>query len=242
LEAGRTSLVALTVAFWLVARPNVARAAPAAPEAKPGERTHDGVFLRAGVSGGPTWLDYDAPMTTGVQHEGSAQGGTGNFELSLGGTLPFGLVLGGTWFLRPLSGLEYDRAEVTRGWDSTSSSLHEVAAFARYYPFPRYGLHAEALAGVVKHEIRSERRVLRSVPPTCIIVPLSCAVEAEYETITATESSWGYAFGIGAGYDLWIGKQWSFGFTARVQAAHTWKGVRSYWFLLPTLGIGFTFH
>jgi len=181
-------------------------------------------------------------MTTGVQHEGSAEGGSGNLELSLGGTLPFGLVLGGTWFIRPLNELDYDQPEVTRGWDSTQSSLHEVAAFARYYPFPRYGLHAEALAGVVKHELRSEKRVLRSLPPSCIIVPLSCAFEAEYETITATESSWGYAFGLGAGYELWIGKQWSFGFTARVQAAHTWKDERSYWFFLPTLGIGFTYH
>jgi hypothetical protein len=244
LEAGKPSLLALVIALslQLVAAPSFAHTAAAKPlDAKPGERTHDGVFLRAGVSGGYAWLDYDAPMTTRVHHQGRAEGRSGSLELAMGGTLPGGLVLGGVWLIRPMSELEFSNSEVTAGWDSTSVALNEVAAFARYYPFPHYGLHVETLLGVVKYTIESEKRVLTSVPVSCIIVPAACFA-AEFETVTVTESAWGYSLAIGAGYDLFIGKQWSFGFTGRAHFAHAWQNERSYWLFMPTLGLGFTYH
>jgi hypothetical protein len=247
MHAGRTTGLAITIAFALSSLPAVALAAepaPAQPKAKadPGERTHDGFYLRTGIAFGKTWLEYDAPMTTEVRHEGRADGRTGSFELAMGGTLPFGLVLGGILFIRPMSGLEFENSAVTEGWDSTNVSLSEGATFARYYPFPRHGLHFEGFLGVVRYSIESKKRVLTSFDTTCVIVLISCAFAAEYETVTVTEDAWGHSLGAGAGYDLWIGKQWSFGFTARGELAHAWKEERRYWFTLATLGLGFTYH
>jgi hypothetical protein len=189
---------------------------------------------------GRTWLSYDAPMNTDERHEGSATGPDAGLDFAAGWTWPGGLVLGGTLFGHFERQLDFENPEVTRGWDSAKTGLIGLGVFARFYPMPRGGFHVEALAGAVRHRTRHEVRIV-SVPWTCPLLIVTCP-GAEVETNVAVESSYGYELGAGAGYEFWIGRQWSFGLTARMRVAHTWRRERSYWFFMPTLGLGFTYH
>jgi len=229
-------------ALALVAAPDVAHATvpPTLPPA-PGARTHDGFYLRFGASLGRTWLDYDAPMLTGVKHEGEAFGPAGGGEIAAGWTLPFGLVLGATLFGHYQGELDFENPDVKKGWDESVTGISGFGAFGRFYPWPHGGFFAEASIGTVTHRTRNERKIIKSIPWSCPIIYVTC-MDAELEYIVAVESAWGYELGAGAGYGFWLGNQWTFDLIGRFQAAHTFRDDRSYWFLMPTAGFGFTYH
>jgi hypothetical protein len=236
----RSTSLAAAVAVALV--PSVvAQAGPGGAQGFPGARTHDGLYLHGEISLGRTWVDYDAPMNTGVSHRGHAFGGATGGQLALGWTLPFGLVLGGAVLGHSQGDMQFDNADVSRGWDWSSTRLLGGGAFARWYPLPRLGFHVETLAGVVKHETRHRVYVVTHLPWTCPIIYVSCA-DIEGKEVFAVETSLGYELGIGAGYGFWFANQWSFELTGRMQMAHTWRRERRYSFYMPTLGVGVTYH
>jgi len=232
---------AILGALALVVVPGTAHATDPPMVPVPGARAHDGFYLRGGASTGGTWLDYHAPMITGVTHEGKATGAAVGGEIAVGWTLPFGLVLGATLFGHHQGELDFDNPDVKKGWDESVTGMTGIGAFGRFYPWPHAGLFAEASISGVTHRTRNERRIVRSIPWSCPVIYVSC-MDAEIEYIVATETASGYELAAGAGYGFWISNQWTFDLIGRMQVAHTFRGERSYWFLMPTLGIGFTYN
>jgi hypothetical protein len=212
-----------------------------APPVPKGARTHDGFYLHGGVSVGRTWLRYDAPLNTGIHHHGRAFGGATGAEIAAGWTLPFGLVLGGVVFGHSQGDMDFDNPDVSRGWDWSTTGMTGAGAFARWYPLPHWGFHVDALAGAVVHRTRHRVYVVTHVPWSCPIILVTCT-GIEGKEVVRVEESKGYELGIGAGYGIWFANQWSFDLTGRMFVAHTWKRERDYWFYMPTLGLGVTYH
>jgi hypothetical protein len=231
----------LAAAVALALSPRLAQAEPAGPQSIPGARTHDSLYLHGEFALGRTWLNYHAPMNTGVNHRGRATGGALGGQLALGWTLPFGLVLGGVVLGQSQGNMEFSNPDVVRGWDGSSTSLSGGGAFGRWYPLSSAGFHVEALASAVRHRTRHRVYVITNVPWTCPIVLPTCA-DIEGKEVIAVETSLGYLLGVGAGYGFWFANQWSFELTGRMQFAQTRRRERRYSFYMPTLGVGVTYH
>jgi opacity protein-like surface antigen len=97
-----------------------------------------------------------------------------------------------------------------------------TALFANYYLDPTQGLFFQGLAGFAVVDFVTAGGQSSGDDPT------------------------GFVFGAGAGYDFWIGDEWSVGPLARVVYAPTSSesgGVTSKFnYLFPSIGVGFTLH
>lgn len=200
---------------------------------------HDSLYIHGELVVGPHWLSYESPINTGQAHEGEATAKTFGLFASVGWTLPAGLVLGGTFFAHVQSNPDFENPAVKQGWEHTTGSLAGLAAFGRFYPNPRRGLHFEGMAGLAHYQIRQTRSggVNLACPP---IFP-DC-LNDQPPSIEIEDKSNGYLLGGGAGYELWLSGHFSLGLTARVNYAHTWAGERSYTLWMPMVGLGATWN
>jgi hypothetical protein len=204
-------------------------------------RVHDNVFFHAGVSLGPSWFIYDAPMNTGTRHEGNAIDFGAGIELALGGTIPGGLVVAGLLRMNGQDDPSFDNPTVMKGWDGATNYVGTIAALARYYPLPAKGLHADAFVGVGYHHTRHEV-AWDLFPDECPETYPDCDDNIGLRTFTADERSNGLMLGVGGGYEFWVGKHWSLGPSLRLEYAHTWASQGTYTFLSPSILFGVTYN
>jgi opacity protein-like surface antigen len=196
---------------------------PPPPAAAPagGARTHDGFYFRIGPNFGPLigTAKIEAAGLSGGESDYS--GFTYGGDLMFGGTPAPGLVIGGTilWASTKDPTVKAGGAEGTA--DGTLI-MAATALFANYYLDPTQGLFFQGLAGFAVVDFVTAGGQSSGDDPT------------------------GFVFGAGAGYDFWIGDEWSVGPLARVVYAPTSSesgGVTSKFnYLFPSIGVGFTLH
>jgi hypothetical protein len=202
-------------------------------------RTHDGVFFKGGIASGPLWTRYDATANTPSHQRGTATGHDFVLDIALGGTPLPGLVVAATGVGHNHVEAHWGNASVTQGWDSVSNSWMMFGPLVRYYPDPHGGFHADAVVALAFHRVTSERKVTE-VPLLCPLLFPTCA-DIKVRVTEVREQTTGLGGALGAGYDFWIGRQWSLGLTLRVDFAHTWGRAGTYDDVAPTLGLAFVF-
>jgi hypothetical protein len=160
------------------------------PPPRPGDHLHNGLYLRGGVGA--------AFMTGTVSLNGTGADVSGlgaAFELAIGGTPIPGLVVGfGMYFnLTPEPSLtgtvgtdHFDGYPAGQLFSMVGGPLID------FYPNPTKGFHLQAAAGAGPVDWEVGRTGLTQVPG----VPYSGG---------------GGGFMIGAGYETWTGREWSFG-------------------------------
>jgi len=176
-----------------------AAAAGAAAGEAPGVHEHDGFFFRIGLGigyyigkgkpeevAGITPPDFDAK---GIAIPG---------DLSFGGTVAPGLVIGGGSFGNFIPAPKF-KADGGTEQDGGAMSITGIGPFVNYYLNPKEGLHLDAALLLVLASIAEKENTTAGVT-------------------TKTPKAGGIGFGaaLGAGYDFWIGEQWSLGVLARV--------------------------
>jgi len=196
--------------------------AEAAPAESGGAHTHDGFFMRLGLNFGPLMLKYKSEINgTQVGGDLDASGLTIGSDLLLGGTPIDGLVIGGALIYAGTKDptLKQGGAETTA---DGSTVFGGIGVFGQYYFDPKEGGHVQLLLGYGAVDFVSSSGQSGGNDPTGLMV------------------------GIGGGYDIWLGSEWSFGPFARVLYAPTSveegaaKVTANY--LFPSIGIGFTLH
>lgn len=174
---------------WLVALGFVSLLAPRRADAH-GLREiyiHDGFYARLGV--GPGYVLGTREADTGGA-KADVSGLALSTELAFGGNIAPGLVLGGGSFSMVLPSPKY----ALDGGPEVDVGTHHVSGvgpFVDYYFDPRKGAHAQAallLSGIVVQE------------------------KDQYEGA----SGFGFGAMIGAGYEFWVGAEWSLGPLVRV--------------------------
>jgi hypothetical protein len=180
------------------------RAEDAPKTRPPGYRRHDGFYLRMGFGGGVVGLTL---VSDDVDLKGTGVGLAG--ELACGYSPLAGVALGlGYYFAvatETLAKGQQSGPGFTRSYDdapSGTASVHLFGPFADVYPWPNRGLHFLAAAGLGpltwNHREQSAGLATTRVP------------EDSY-------SGSGGGFLLGAGYEGWVGAQWSLGGLLRVQ-------------------------
>jgi hypothetical protein len=194
-------------------------------------RRHDGFYARLELgigyfSGARFTIPFDAELKGDVT--GVAQVGA----LMFGGTVAPGLVLGGgAWGTNvPSANYSGDVEEpqsvgpevvVHRSVSIGFASVSIIGPFLAWYPDPTRGLSGQLGIGYALASLESDR--------TGSVV--------QYQDV-------GWGAELGAGYDFWIGEQWSLGLLGRVSYAAI--GVRdatdtlSAW--VPAVAFGATYH
>ncbi|MCC6901045.1 MAG: autotransporter domain-containing protein [Polyangiaceae bacterium] len=168
---------------------------PPPDTARRGAHEHDGFFLRMGL--GFAAMMTKTESTLGQATEGGdLSGGGGTLELLLGGTPAPGLVLGGGLIGHTFTEPDYEVDGTSTRLEDTELGLTYLALFGQLYFDPEGGAHVQALVAAAEESYR---------------YPLA-GTERESELS-------GVGVGLGAGYDLWIGDQWSLGPAARVSWA-----------------------
>jgi hypothetical protein len=152
----------------------------------PRARNHEGFFLRMSLGLGPGWVSEEFEDDLGTI-ETQYRGVTSSFELLLGGTPATGLVMGGA--IRGYSVFEptVERGGAETKTNGTSIGVGGILFFANYYPDPRSGLNLQASLGLggFNQNVDDEG--------------------PDYPDIS------GMLVGLGAGYDFWVGDEWSIG-------------------------------
>jgi len=184
-------------------------------------RRHDGFYLSFGLGVGYLSGDITEYKTEGQLHpgdsqvktEGSVAGIAQLGEIMVGGTIPSGPVLGGgAWGMNALSA-HYD-GEI-RNWMTDElatgsstlklTSLSQIGPFLAYYPDASGGLHG-------------------MLAPTLVLAKVGDKKDLAFEYDDHAPDGVGWGLVLGAGYDFWIGEQWSLGVTARFQYVSVWLG------------------
>lgn len=176
---------------------------PPPPVTQPvGVHEHDGFFLRFGI--GYSYLsskiEVTEPSGTGV--EGSIKGsGVGIGLAMIGGTVAPGFVLGGALLGHGYSEPEMelkDAAGNTQEIDTSDETLtfSVIGLFAQYYFDPKDGGYLQALIGFGQLDD-----------------------DDDDDENDSDERPSGAVFGIGGGYDFWVGEQWSLGPELRLMYA-----------------------
>ena len=201
----------------LVCALTVCTFSPAVTAQEPvGDHNHDGFFLRLGLNLGPLMLNEKAGAIDN-DYSGLHFGS----DLMLGGTPVRGLVLGG--FLTVARTTD-PKAETAAGEGTLDGTLFfaGIGVFANYYFDPREGFHIQGLIGVSAVDFVTDDGRSGSNDPT------------------------GTMFGIGAGYDVWIGSEWSIGpfgrFVYAPMSAEAGPVTVDYKYMYPSIGVAFTYH
>jgi hypothetical protein len=152
---------------------------------KQGVHLHDGFFLRMALGGGSVKVNIEPQQANPGDAE--IKGGAATFEIALGGTPVDGLVIGGR--LVGTSGPEPDvafRGITTAPSDNVELSMTQL--FVDVYPMPKEGLHLLGAFGAA-----------------------TLAYETSGKAAVYVGQTGGYAVTVGAGWEGWIGEQWSLG-------------------------------
>lgn len=183
-------------------------------------RTHDGFFFRGSLGFGPGWVNESVESGAGEQ-ELSMSGFTGMVELLFGGTPAPGFVIGGGLSGHSIVNPTVEFNDVEFETEDTSVGISQIAVFANYYPNAAGGLYLHGSLGYA-----------------------AASVTVDGDT-RDTEAD-GVSFGVGAGYDFWIGDEWSLGPQLRLTYAHMTgeeggvEGTDA--FLSPILALSVTYH
>jgi len=150
------------------------------------------------------------------------------FEMVFGGTVAPGFVLGGALIGHAANEPTVEEGGVEQTAEKTTVQVSSLALLAQYYIDPKSGFYLQGLIGLGSAQSRYDAGTL---------------------TVESEPSS-GVALGIGAGYDFWIGEQWSMGPELRILYANMkYSGDGSVFdpdrtdkALIPTLALTFTLH
>jgi hypothetical protein len=164
-----------------------------------GLHEHDGFYLRMGIGFGRLYakMHSDDSAQLGGSVDGSLAGGGLSAEFSLGGTIAPGLVLGGGFWgigagnpgMRHLEVGGASHAPLTL----QSAGLGLLGPFVDYYLNPKTGLHFQGALGL------GTLNVTRSI------------TDASGHIVEDKKQAGGLGFMLGAGYEWWVGEQWSIG-------------------------------
>ena len=154
-----------------------------------GNYYHDGFYLRFGVGGG--WM-YGEASGDSLGGDVKTTGLTVPVEFALGGTPVAGIVLGVGSYGLLLPALNYDFSD---GPDESAEfgAFTTVGPFIDFYVRPQYGIH------------------LQFSPTVVLLSPGRSDSAGELTGV-------GYGAMIGAGYEIWVAKQWGGGWLLRLQA------------------------
>ncbi len=172
--------------------------APAPPDAVPvGAERHDGFYLRVALGIGGVALERktdDELFEGDPDSKSNIRGGGGVFELSIGGTPAEGLVIAGTLLSHSVADptLKFDGGEEVELSDPLLFAL--LGATVDWYPNAHRGFHFGGTLG-----------------PALAVV----------ERSEGTPDIGGVGIGLSAlaGYDWWVGDEWSLGVLGRLSAA-----------------------
>lgn len=157
----------------------------------PSRHRHDGFYLNFGLGGG--YLNSSIGYEPDPGGPDSSIAGAGMFSQGLiGGTPARGLVVGGGGMNAVIS-----NAKLEVGGEELSSAplaLYSTGAFVNYYPDPRGGFHVLGFLGIA-------------------------ALDYSDWEVTDNALAWGFSAVVAAGYEWWVGKQWSLGLMGRMQFA-----------------------
>lgn len=161
---------------------------------QPGERYHDGVYVRLGAGVG--FVRDSVKMSrdgiNGFEQEGTVTGFGQANELAVGGALAPGLILAGGFFLNAAYGVKEDFGDL----ETRTKGGYAVATFGPlvdYYLHPERGLHLQLGFGL---------------GVTSGVVP---------ESMDEPSGASGYGVVFGVGHEWWIAKQWGMGALLRLQ-------------------------
>jgi outer membrane autotransporter protein len=189
---------------------------PAAAE----PRTHDGLFFQGSLGFGPGWLNEELKSGSAEQKL-SLSGVTGTFELLLGGSPAPGFVIGGGIASHRIVNPTIKVGGQDFETDDTSVGITQISLFSNWYPQPTSGLYLHGAVGYA-------------------------AASVTVGETTRDAGTSGIVLGVGAGYDFWIGKEWSLGPQFRLTYAHLngeEGGVDATDnFISPTIALSATFH
>ena len=157
-----------------------------------GARWHDGFYLRFGFGGGVFVDQFDGALDW---TDGSASGGSGALELSVGTALWSGFTVGGGIVLERVVDPVVEMEGASTGSDVAVGVLGVLGAFFDWYPDPGRGLHLQALLGGARITMTDESGVRNAHEPI------------------------GGGIALGVGHEWWIGEQWSMGALVRGTAA-----------------------
>jgi hypothetical protein len=189
-------------------------------------KSHDGFFLRMGLSLGPASTKLTQEVNgRKVGDEFTLSGFSSGYDLMLGGTPAQGLVIGGLLTAVVTSQPSYGASDSSDTINGTMI-FAGVGVFANYYLDPAKCLHFQALLGLGNLDLVASGD------------PDSGGRD--------DKSASGPFFGGGVGYDFWFSDQWSIGPFGRVV-----YGVTAFQeplattranYLYPSVGAAFTFH
>lgn len=177
------------------------RGEPPPPAAHRGARTHDGFYFR--LAGGFGVYEESLQSENSEIYEGEVQGRTMGLasvsELALGGTIGRGLVLGGGVYSAELVTATFRADEDSPApppseLDPSLRNVSILGPFLDWYPNPKNGLHFQLALGLASMSAG---------------FPGTGPGKADY-------AAFGGGVVLGAGYEWWIGDEWSVGALARV--------------------------
>ena len=185
-----------------------------ASEAGAAEHTHDGFYMQIHAG-----LGYYSMSAESAGSEVSFSGVSFASAFQLGGSLAPGIVLGGSlvtdYVFSP--SMSINDTDVPDGFGPTSQYLFGIGPFIDFYPDPQGGLHFQGMVGFG-------------------------GVESSFEGDVSGNDPTGPMFGIGGGYEWWVGREWSIGAMARVIYAPLSYEDVSFPTIAPALLATFTYH
>jgi len=183
---------------------------------------HDGFFasVRAGVALLDSHVETEppvAPFRTRTRGIGQSA------EIAVGGTPETGLVLGGSiWTARIDPTFVEGGRVVAPDDDSVKVTTARFGPFLDWYPDPRRGFH------------------------TSLTMAFAFQIESDTKGNPVRPPSLGAALAVGTGYEWFVGRDFSFGFIARVALSDTARRTAGSdertLSLAPDLAISYTYH
>jgi hypothetical protein len=158
-----------------------------------GVHEHDGFFLRMGL--GFAYLNSSIDVEEPVSAEGTIKGGGVGLGLMLGGTIAPGFVLGGALLGHGANEPEFEANGQKIDTKDRTLTFSVVGLFGQFYFDPTAGGYLQALIGYGQ---------------------LDEDEDSSSSSSSSEERPTGAVFGIGGGYDFWVGEQWSLGPELRV--------------------------
>lgn len=211
-----------------------------------GDRLHDDFYLRLALGGGFAVGSLDtyttlrgtsnsAPIRDGSRAKASFAGGVVAFDFAAGVTVARGIAVAGTFGFRPIYGAKtsFSKGAVDDGPYDDFGFAH-LGLLVDWYVDPRKGLHFQA----GPHMAAISYGVARTA--------------GRHEEDELSASYGGAGLQLGAGYDVFVSKEWSLGGLFRVDGARFAKGKPSFethtrsdttlYVLIPTLSLTGTYN
>jgi hypothetical protein len=178
---------------------------PPPPPMETGVREHDGFYLRLGAGLSRIGATFASERSSELRGpvEGSLSHGAVVSEFAVGGTPAPGLVIGGTFNLALAGDVTTSDLKVNGApavdIHYNGASMVFLGPFVDYYIDAHLGWHVQGALGLAGFNLTEGRR-------------------SGTQVRERTEAG-GLGFAVGAGWEGWIGKQWSMGVLLRLMYA-----------------------